>query len=221
MTQSAWWNAPRNIYVVVDNPSWVLPYAERLVMTLKQKGDLATLCRTHAQIGKNGVAIYLGCVKITPEEILKKNFRNLVVHASNLPDGKGFSPWAWLTLAGETEIPICLIEAVKDVDAGPVIYRDEMVFEGHELVDELRDAIGEKTIELCHRFLDEETIPLGAPQIGEGQTYSRRYPKDSEIDPQKTLAEQFNLLRIVDNDNYPAFFEHMGHRYKLSIVKSD
>jgi methionyl-tRNA formyltransferase len=37
------------------------------------------------------------------------------------------------------------------------------------------------------------------------------------LDPQKSLAEQFNILRVVDNDRYPAFFEWNGRRYNLKI----
>ena len=35
----------------------------------------------------------------------------------------------------------------------------------------------------------------------------------------KTIKEQFNLLRIVDNNYYPAFFEYNGYRYKIQINK--
>lgn len=220
MTLPSWWITSRNIYVVVDNPSWILPFAEQLVTRLNEIGEQTHLCRNHAEIGEGGVAIYLGCVKITPEKILQKNFRNLVVHASNLPDGKGFSPWTWLTLQGALEIPICLIEAVKEVDAGPVIYRDTMSFEGHELIDELRNAIGQKSVDLCCRFFEEKIPPAGSPQTGEGRVYPRRYPEDSQLDVLKSIEEQFNLLRVVDNEDYPAFFEHMGQRYTLKIEKS-
>ena len=34
----------------------------------------------------------------------------------------------------------------------------------------------------------------------------KRTPADSEIDPGKSILEQFNLLRIVDSERYPAFF---------------
>jgi methionyl-tRNA formyltransferase len=38
---------------------------------------------------------------------------------------------------------------------------------------------------------------------------------------QKTIAEQFDLLRVVDNLRYPAFFDHRGKRYRLTIKKAD
>ena len=90
---------------------------------------------------------------------------------------------------------------------------------GHELHDEWRQLQGEKTVELCLRFFNEQIPPDGEPQIGEDSFYKRRRPEDSRIDPKKTIAEQFDLLRIVSNKDYPAFFEYRGQRYILKIDK--
>ena len=43
--------------------------------------------------------------------------------------------------------------------------------------------------------------------------------EDSLLDFNKTITEQFNLLRVVDNDKYPAFFENQGEKYFLKITK--
>jgi methionyl-tRNA formyltransferase len=212
---------PRTISIIVDNDSWILPYAQNLVSWVKKRGNKSSLCRDHAEIPEGDIAFYLGCVKITPPEVLQKNKCNLVVHASDLPNGRGFSPWTWLVLDGADEIPICLIEAAEQVDAGPIIYKDKFKLQGSELVDDLRNMIGEKTLELCQRFLNEKSPPSGTPQKGEGSVYPRRKPKDSRLDPDKTIAEQFDLLRVVDNKNYPAFFEYRGKRYKLFIESDD
>ena len=215
----AWWCRPRHVTVVVDNESWVLPYAERLVGEARAAGDDAVLARTHDDIREGEIAFYLGCVRITPPDVLVRNRRNLVVHASDLPNGRGFSPITWLILEGASEIPICLLEAVEKVDAGPVVYRDVLHLEGHELNEETRVLLGEKHIALCRRFLDAAEPPPGQPQEGEATFYARRRPEDSRLDPQKSIAEQFDLLRVVDNTRYPAFFDLRGHRYQLSITK--
>jgi methionyl-tRNA formyltransferase len=51
--------------------------------------------------------------------------------------------------------------------------------------------------------------------------HPRRTPAMSELDPHKTIAEQFDLLRVADPDRYPAFFHFRGHRYVLKIEKAD
>jgi methionyl-tRNA formyltransferase len=215
-----WWRAPRTVTVVVDNPSWILPFAETLVSALSESGDDVRLARDYDHIEDGSVAFFLGCTGIAKDHVLQRCHRNLVVHASPLPKGRGFSPLTWLTLEGKMEIPVCLLEAAGSVDAGPVVYRDEITFAGHELINEMRDVLGRKTVELCSRFMAEGVPPLGTPQTGEPTVYPRRRPKDSRLDPTRPLVEQFNLLRTVDNDAYPAYFDHMGWRYKLTIEKA-
>lgn len=214
-----WWAKPRTISVVVDNASWVLPYAEQLVTWAASNGDQARLCRTHNQIAEGGIAFYLGCVKITPPEVLAKNHRNMVVHASDLPKGRGFSPLSWMIIEGHNEIPLCLLDAADEVDSGPVVYRDYVKFEGHELIEELHLSLGTMQVAMCRRFLEANSPPQGQPQSGEPSHYVRRFPKDSELDPNATLSDQFDLLRTVDNEKYPAFFYHRGHHYRLTIRK--
>jgi len=219
MTIPDWWSAQRRVSVVVDNPSWILPFAKQLVADVNSDGDHATLCRTHDEIVDGAAAFYLGCIHITPPDVLARNQRNLVVHASALPYGRGFSPLTWLTLEGSNSIPVCLLEAADDVDNGPVIYMEHIEFQGHELIDEMHDALGCKTLELCRRFLGERSPAIGLPQQGEPSIFRRRYPRDSELNVNESIAQQFNLLRVVDNERYPAFFNHCGHKYILRVEK--
>jgi len=214
-----WWNKPRKISVVVDNPSWILPYIDRLINEINFSGDNATLYSEYSMVSPGDVAFFLGCIKIAPARVLQQNKRNLVCHASDLPKGRGFSPSSWAILEGKNSIPVCLLEAVEAVDAGRIIYKEEMILQGHELSDEVRHIFGNFTVNLCLRFLSETTPQLGIPQEGEPSFYPRRRPKDNRLDIDKSLREQFNLLRIVDNERYPAYFENLGHFYKLSIEK--
>lgn len=218
MTSSPeWWQKPRRVSVVVDNDSWVLPHAGDLVRRLGDDGDEAALCRAHGEVGDGAVAFYLGCVTMTPSDVLARNRRNLVVHASDLPRGRGFSPLTWQVLEGATRIPVCLLDAADEADAGPLVYKEWMDLQGHELIDEMRDALGRLTIALCRRFMAEETPPDGVEQQGEAGVYPRRSPDDSRLDPDRSIAEQFDLLRVVDNRRYPAFFDFRGRRYHIRI----
>ena len=88
-----------------------------------------------------------------------------------------------------------------------------------ELIEEMRKLQGKKTIELCKRYLDEDKPELGISQIGEPSYYRRRTSKDSNLNMDKSLAEQFDLLRTVDNKRYPAYFKFRGHTYSLEIKK--
>jgi methionyl-tRNA formyltransferase len=207
------------ITVLVDNESWILPYAERLVRTLKEMQYQAELARSADAIECGWINFLLGCTQIITEEALSRNQHNLVVHESGLPKGRGFAPMTWQILEGKDNIPICLIEAATEVDAGDIWLQDIIDLDGSELVDEWRPLQGEKTIELCLRFVNEYKNMTKSKQSGLPSYYKRRRPADTCLDLDKSLREQFNLLRIADNIRYPAFFEIDGHRYIVNISK--
>jgi len=216
-----WWSLPRRVTVVVDNDSWILPFAKQLVEDVMANGDVAVLARSHDDIPAGEIAFYLGCVKITPPGVLARNKRNLVVHASDLPKGRGFSPLTWQIIEGLNAFPICLILANERVDEGPVVYRQLIELNGDEVLKELHDVVGDLHVSMAMRYLMDSQEPENHEQTGEPTYHRRRRPKDSRLDPHKTIAEQFNLLRTVDNDKYPAFFDYLGCRYVLKIEKID
>lgn len=215
-----WWTKPRGISVVVDNESWILPHAQGLVDALNGAGDRAVLCRDPATMAEGAVAFFLGCIHMAGPQVLALNRRNLVVHESDLPKGRGFSPLTWQILEGSNRIPVCLFEAVAEADAGPVVARDHLDFEGHELIGEMRTALGRKTVQMCLRFLGEPAPAAGVAQDGEPSSYGRRGPEDSRLDPDVPIARQFDLLRVVDNARYPAYFDLKGQRYRITIEKT-
>ena len=53
----------------------------------------------------------------------------------------------------------------------------------------------------------------------EATYYPKRKPKDSEIDPNKTISEQFDLIRVCDPQRFPALFHHRGETYKIILEK--
>jgi len=211
------WKKPRRVTVLVDNDSWILPYAQRLVDEIGADGDEGRLIRRAEDLPEGVVAFLLGCVRIVPEKLLSRNRINLVVHESDLPKGRGFAPMTWQIIEGATTIPICLFEAGGDADAGPVVYRDAIELVGNETYAEWRQLQGEKTLELCRRFLDEESLLAGTEQRGQPTSYPRRTPRDSQLDLHRTIAEQFDLLRVADPERYPAYFNHRGRRFVLHL----
>jgi UDP-2,4-diacetamido-2,4,6-trideoxy-beta-L-altropyranose hydrolase len=209
-----------NITIVSDLNSWINKYIPELISKIKKEHNVNWVHDIN-DIPNGDFVFYLGCGRIVPSEILARNKHNLVVHESDLPKGKGWSPLTWQILEGENEIPIVLFEAVEKVDSGKVYAKDVMKFNGLELVDELREKQAQKSMQLCLKFIQEypEIVDRGKEQVGKSTYYRRRTPEDSRLDPDKTIREQFNLLRVVDNERYPAFFEIDGEKYILKIIK--
>jgi len=163
----------------------------------------------------------LSCGQVLTKEHLNFHHHNLVIHASDLPKGRGWSPLTWQILEGNKSIPLCLFEAVTKVDAGKIYLRDEIHLGGHELINELRVLMAHSILRLCEQFINQypDILTYAQEQRGTPTYYARRSPGDSKLDVNKSLLEQFNLLRIVDNERYPAFFEWRGHKYTLYIQK--
>lgn len=207
------------IHILTDRTSWMNKYNLLLQQRLQELGHVVRMISSKEELEEGDVAFFLSCFEIVTEDFLKLNKHNIVVHESALPAGKGWSPLTWQILEGKNSIPICLFEASSLCDSGDIYLSDTIEFEGHELVDELRQKQGEKTIELSLEFIKRYSEVSGIPQTGNESYYLKRTAKDSELDLNKTLEEQFNLLRIVDNVNYPAFFMKDGIKYILKVEK--
>ena len=55
------------------------------------------------------------------------------------------------------------------------------------------------------------------PEVGIASHYRRRKPADSQLDPSFSLAEQFNLFRVADNQRYPSGFNFRGRSFILKV----
>jgi len=210
-----------SIAVISNEDSWINDYIPDLLFDWLQKGHSVLWAHSPLEVSPGDFCFMLGYGKLVPKSTLKMFKNNLVVHESDLPRGKGWSPLSWQIIEGKNKIPVTLFEANENVDSGLIYARDWITFQGHELVDELRKKQAETTMELCKKFVYEypKIVAQGREQQGEGSFYPRRKPENSRLDPDKSLTEQFRILRVVDNERYPAFFEFNSQKYSLKIEK--
>ncbi|MDW8297576.1 MAG: hypothetical protein RMJ97_11900 [Raineya sp.] len=207
------------IQILVDNlDSYVIPYARELNQYFLDNAHESKLIHSHKEVEEGDILFLLCCQTIFRDLHLNKH--NLVIHASDLPKGRGWSPLTWQILEGKNEIVVSLFEAVLKIDAGPIYLQEKVVFEGHELLPELRDKVSKVYVSLAKEFVKMYPNVQGRNQEGEATYYRRRSPKDSELDIYKTIHDQFNLLRVCDNERYPAFFIKNGVKYILKIEKA-
>jgi methionyl-tRNA formyltransferase len=211
-----------SLAILSDVKSWINAYIPAFIKSLQHLGHTVTWVHQPQDLPQGEIAFFLGCYSLVKAPELAKHKHNVVVHASDLPKGRGWAPLAWQILEGKNEVPIVMFEAQTGMDTGNIYLKDTLVFEGHELSDEIRQAQAEKTLAMCHTFLAQypTILEVQQEQQGEPTFYQRRTSESSRLDIHRTLAEQFQLLRIVDNQDYPAFFEHQGHRYTLTIHKT-
>ena len=165
------------------------------------------------------IVLILGYTKILNSSFLKSVKYPLVVHESNLPVGRGFSPIQWQILKKKSNITACLIHINERVDAGKIILKDKIKFNGTELNSEIRKKQADITIKLIRNFLKKFPKITYKEQKGEATYFKKRTPKDSQLKINQSIKSQFNLLRICDNNDYPAYFIFKKKKYILRIFK--
>jgi UDP-2,4-diacetamido-2,4,6-trideoxy-beta-L-altropyranose hydrolase len=211
-----------SISICSEKTSWINNSIPSLLFDWINRGHDCNWVHNANHLLKGDICFYLSYEKIVKKEILGKFKNNLVVHASDLPRGKGWSPLSWQILERNKDIKITLIEAEDKVDSGKIYMQLSKKFNGYELIDELRSSVMDITLQLCSYFVDKypEILRKAKAQNDKETFYLRRFPEDSKLDLNKSLKEQFNLLRVVDNKRYPAYFEIDGHKYYL-LIKTD
>ena len=173
------------------------------------------------EIKEFDVVFVLGFTRILKKDFLQANDLVLLVHESNLPLGKGFSPLQWQILEGKNKIVFSLLEASEEVDSGDIIEQMECNLDGTELYDEIRSKQAKLTFELISRFIRNYPNYKKKKQFGESTYYRRRKITDSELDINLSIKELFPLLRIVNNKDWPGFFRINGVKYIIKIYRED
>ena len=190
------------------------------VENVSSKGHVAMLVFDKSELCGGDILYLVSCSQIIRDAERNKYKTVLVLHASDLPKGRGWSPYIWSILGGENQITVSLIEASDPVDSGAIWLKTTFDLEGHELLPEINAKLFEAELLLMSQALDQFDCIKPTPQLGKSGPYmKRRTPEDSRLDPSKTIAEQFNLLRVVDSVRYPAFFEYQGQQYLIRIEK--
>ena len=85
--------------------------------------------------------------------------------------------------------------------------------------DEIRKIQGLQFLNIIKNFLIKYPNIKFKKQIGRGNFNKRRYPKDSKLNINKTIKQQFNHLRINDNEFYPSYFYYKSKKYIIKIFK--
>ncbi len=178
------------------------------------------LLRSKAELSGGDLLLLISCHELIDNKTRSLYKSTLVIHASDLPNGRGWSPHVWQILEGKNDITVTLLEAEDELDSGSIWAQEIMELEGHELSDEIEKKLFSIELKLMDFALKNWNNVEPRMQDNKISTYyPRRTPNDSYLDPDKSLSEQFDLLRVVDSKRYPAFFDFRGHRYYLNISK--
>jgi methionyl-tRNA formyltransferase len=209
------------VSIVCSDPSHpVNTYLLQWIERHRRAHDIE-LVRKKSELIGGEMLILVSCGEIMTAKDRAPYRVSLVLHASDLPLGRGWSPHIWDLLAGATNITLSLLEAQDKVDSGKIWKKTHIPVPPTALWDDINHLLFTAEIRLMDFALEsfERIEPLDQPADVEPTYFRMRTPKDSRIDPHRTIAEQFDLIRVCDPIRFPAFFEYRGQKYALKLEK--
>jgi len=206
------------IDILIDNKnSWIWHYKDKL-RSLNAFGELRFYSSSE-YLDKGDVLLLLSCNKILPLELLSLHKYNLVIHESDLPKGRGWSPVSYQVEKGIMDIPVTLFEANQELDTGKWYIKSTIKLNGTELIDEIREKQFNVTLSMIKKFLTGSKE--GNNQFGDETYYAKRSEDNQQLDISKSIEDQFDKLRVCDNNRYPSHFSIRNQKYILKIYKKE
>ena len=185
------------------------------------QGYSVRIITNSSQLKSADLCIVLGYTYLLDASCLSCSSNNIVIHESDLPLGKGWSPMTWQIIKDCRSIVFTLFEASSELDKGNIYLKKQLLLNGTELIHEWRELQALTSFQLILEWLSLRSTNslFSFKQSGDESFYPRRTPKDSEIDPNLSLSSLFDKLRIADPLRYPTFFSFRGKRFKLTLEK--
>ena len=179
------------------------------------------LIRQKADARGGDLLLLISCSEILTSQDRSAYSKVLVIHASDLPRGRGWSPHIWQILEGKTDIVVTLLEAEDEVDTGDIWYQVTCHIPKDALWDEVNERIFNAEISLMDFAVSNfnDVTPRQQSDTIKPTYYTKRTPADSQLDLKKSLQEQFDNIRVSDPNRFPAFFTLHGYKYKLILEK--
>ena len=176
--------------------------------------------KDYKKILNQDIVFVISYTKILPNSFLKKNKLVLVLHASKLPKNRGGAPVQYEVIKNKKKLFLTLFKPTGKIDAGNIYLIDYFLLNGTELSDEIRYKQGIGYIKIINKFINLYPNIKDKKQTGQSTYNKKRTPRDSKLDINKSIKQQFNLLRANDNNLYPSFFWFRNKKYIIKIFKS-
>ncbi len=142
----------------------------------------------------------------------------VVIHSSDLPDGKGWAPIYHAFSEQKNEYVMSAIYAVDEVDAGDIIVQVRFGIEPNYTAGFIRHLDNELSLLIIRKILAQwpNQKPLAVRQIGQESYHKHRYPLDNEINLSQSLEFLLPHLRGVEAHS-PAFFYFENIKYLIEV----
>jgi len=208
------------IQILTDKNSWFFNNQDKIPKIFKKclKKDLIN---SHYKIKKKyDVTLIISYYKIIPKKFLSYSKHNLVIHESDLPNGRGMSPLYWQILQGKKKVIFTLFECSQNMDEGKYYLKKSFYFEPTLLYEEIKVKQLRSAFHLINLFLkkySKNKIIKSYPQKGRASYYPRIQSSFSELNINKTIKSQIDKLRTRNNKSFPAYFYFKKRKYIIKI----
>ena len=106
-------------FLCSDNSHPVNEYLKNWINKQQDK-HIIELVQKKSELSGGDILFLISCSEIINEEDRSAYNTCLVIHASDLPLGRGWSPHIWQIIEGKEELTLSLLEAQDKVDSGSI-----------------------------------------------------------------------------------------------------
>lgn len=147
------------------------------------------------------ISVVVAYGKIIPEDIIQiPRFKTINVHASLLPEYRGAAPIQRAIMDGKNITGVCIMEIVKELDAGDVYSCRQVEIKEDDDIITLHDKLAKEGAELLLEVLEdiEKGIAKKTSQDHTKATYAKPIIKEEgRIDWNKPARFIFNQIRAL------------------------
>ena len=148
----------------------------------------------------------------------------IVFHASDLPKGRGWSPYIWDILSGADTITVCAISAADEIDCGDIWAKTKFNVAKTDFLAEVLEQISLAQLNLLKevvKMVISGKYPIPQDLNIKPTYFSKRTPKDNHLNPEKTLNQLFDQIRMSDPKRFPAVVQIHGKKFKILMESLD
>lgn len=196
---------------------------ERAIQVSYDQDEIAnTLLQLNAD-----VVISMGWRRIFGATLLSQLQDRLLIniHPAILPQYKGYHTEPYVIINAEKEHGITAHRLTQGLDDGDILHQLKFSISKFSTTASIKAQAHDRMPEFIGELLPlivtgrVQEIPQDASLTK--VVAPKRSPADSEVDPNVSLSDLYNIVRACDYENYPAFFYVDGQKIFISMRRAD
>ena len=169
--------------------------------------------------------ISCGFPYILDESVINLAKLAINVHPTLLPKYRGYRSAPYIIMNGEDKSGITIHLLTKEMDKGDIILQESFDVSKFDTTRSLFIKAQEFEVDILFKaiqIIKKGNIKYTVQDESKASEYNYiRTPKDSEIDPNKSLNDLYNYIRACDSDDYPAFFYIKNEKVYIKLWRDN